>query len=305
MQCVESKKSQRSNEAVKVTYFGSIANIVLTAVKFAAGIFGGSKAMLADAVHSLSDFASDIVVIISFIIAKQPEDRSHDYGHGKFETLAAVIIGILLFFVGGGLLISGIKSIIDYLNGAVISRPRFIALAAAGLSIVVKEILFQYTKKKSKDLKSSTLLANAWHHRSDALSSVGALIGIGGAIFLGEKWRILDPAAGVIVSIFILKAAFDIVLSNVNELMEASLSDEIEIEILDTIKSVKGANFPHRLRTRKIGDSIAIDVHIMVNPNLTIVEGHNISTAVEKKLEEKYGEDSFISTHIEPLPEKE
>lgn len=299
-----SKKELRSKKAIRVTYIGSIVNIILTIFKFAAGILGGSRAMLADAVHSLSDFITDIVVIASFVVSKQPEDKGHDYGHGKFETLAAAFVGILLLAVGAGLIFSGSKTVFLYFQGGELTRPGWIALAAAAVSILFKELLFYYTKYQAEKIDSSVLLANAWHHRSDSLSSIGTLAGISGAFFLGAKWKILDPIAAIVVSFFILKAAWEILYSSVNELLEASLCEKTEIEILDLIKSVDGVSLPHRLRTRKIGDTIAIDVHIMVDPDLTVYEGHKISTDVEKRLENKYGSECFISIHIEPLPKE-
>ncbi len=293
--------SKRGSTAIKVTYIGSVVNIILTGCKLFAGFAGNSRAMIADAVHSLSDFATDIVVILSFFISEKPEDESHSYGHGKFETLASVIIGLALFAVGLGIIYSSSSAIFDYFNGIPIQKPGIIAIAAAAVSILSKEALYQYTKVYAVKLNSSAMLANAWHHRSDAFSSIATLIGISASVFFGEKFRICDPIAGIAVSFFIIKVAFDIAKDSFNELMEASLSKETEKEILEIISNVNGAQNPHKLRTRKIGNKIAVDVHINVNAELNIVEAHNIATEVEKALFEKHGEDIFVNVHIEPF----
>ncbi len=295
---VEEKRASKANY---VTWIGFITNLILTVFKLFAGIYGRSNAMIADAVHSLSDFATDIVVIVSFRIVKKPIDKEHDYGHGKFETLATAIIGIALFAVGVGILYNGSSNIYaSCIKAKKIEQPGIIAFIAAFISIIIKEWLYRFTIKSGKEINSTAVIANAWHHRSDAFSSIGTLIGIGGAIILGEKWRILDPIAGVIVSFFILKVAYDISLNSFKELLEESLDDNIEQEILSIITTESGALNPHNLRTRKIGNNVAIEVHIRVKNHLSIVEAHNIAHAIEMKLKLKFGMQSFISIHTEP-----
>ena len=257
--------------------------------------------MVADAVHSLSDFVTDVIVIVFVRISGRPEDESHDYGHGKYETLATAIIGLILFFVGLGILFNGVKSIIGVINGKYLEAPGMLALVAAVLSIILKELLYRYTIYKGKKLNSSSVVANAWHHRSDALSSIGTFIGIGGAIWLGEKWRILDPLAAIVVSVFIMKVAFQLLKPCVDELLESSLSAETENKILDIILSFSEVSAPHHLRTRRIGNNIAIEVHIRMDGNMSLVEAHSLATQIEKRLKEEFGEGTHIGIHMEPL----
>jgi len=294
----------RSKTALRVTWIGLAVNCLLTAVKFAAGVLGRSQAMIADSLHSLSDLASDIVVLFGFKLADRPIDETHDYGHGKFETLATVIIGLLLLFAGTGILYAGIKNITGIINGTVNTMPGWVAFFGALLSIIVKEWLYQITIKKGKEIKSNALIANAWHHRTDALSSVGALLGIGGAILLGGKWRLLDPAAAAIVALLIIKVGFSIVKKSVNELLDASLCPDTEKLILSIIHNTAGVKDSHQLRTRALGNSIAIDIHVQVNQTLNIKKAHDISTNVEKALRKHFGQGTFISIHIEPFNNK-
>lgn len=295
-----SKNNSRSAKANKVTWTGLYVNIVLTLLKLAAGIFGRSSAMIADAFHSFSDFATDIVVLLGFRIIDKPRDKSHDYGHGKAETLTSAIIGSALFIVGLKILWSGLFRVFKFYHGQEIPEPGWIAFFAAIISIISKEWLYRYTVKTGLGINSQAVIANAWHHRSDAFSSIGTMIGIGGAIALGQRWHVLDPAAAVVVSFFIIKTAIFISAAGFNELMEASLSDETENKILNIIRTVPGVNDPHDIKTRRIGNYIAIDIHIEVDKNLSVEEGHDISTRVEDKIKEKFGNGTFISVHIEP-----
>lgn len=294
-------KSPRVMMANKVTWVGLFVNIVLTLFKLVSGISGNSAAMIADAFHSLSDFATDIVVLLGFQIVDRPVDKTHDYGHGKVETLTSGIIGAVLLAVGLKILWMGACRIYGVWQGHVIVRPGWIALCAAVISIAAKECLYRYTVKTGKEINSPAVIANAWHHRSDALSSVATMLGIGGAILLGEKWRVLDPIAAVAVSFFIVKAAVVILSGSFNELTEASLSDDVEDEILEIIRAIPGVKYPHNIRTRRIGNYIAVDVHIKVANDLNIVEAHNISTKVENAVKKSFGGETFMSVHVEPL----
>ena len=201
---------ERNKEIYKVTMVGGVVNVVLLLFKFVAGIVGHSSAMVADAVHSLSDFVTDIIVLVFVRISGKPKDKDHDYGHGKYETLAMTIIGVALLIVAVGIEYSGLSKIIVWAQGGELVAPGMLALWAALLSIVLKEAVFRYSMIEARKLNSQAVEANAWHHRSDALSSVGTTIGIGGAIFLGQRWTVLDPVASIIVGLFIMKVSIDL-----------------------------------------------------------------------------------------------
>lgn len=297
---MESEKSSREKGIYKVTIVGSVVNFLLLVFKFFAGITGHSAAMLADAVHSLSDFITDIVVIVFVRIAGKPEDKGHDYGHGKYETLATAIIGLLLLCVGFGIFWNGASSIYTFLQGGQLESPGVVALVAALVSIVSKEILYQYTVIQGKKLNSQAVVANAWHHRSDALSSIGTAIGIGGAILLGDHWRVLDPIAAVVVSFFIMKVSVQLLISCVDELLEKSLPDDVEKEIEQTVLSFPGVSQPHHLRTRRIGSYYAIEIHVRMDGKITLEEAHGTATAIENKLKEMFGKGTHVGIHVEP-----
>lgn len=297
---MESEKSSREKGIYKVTIVGSIVNFLLLVFKFFAGIAGHSAAMLADVVHSLSDFITDIVVIVFVRIAGKPEDKGHDYGHGKYETLATAIIGLLLLCVGFGIFWNGASSIYTFLRGGQLESPGVVALVAALVSIVSKEILYQYTVIQGKKLNSQAVIANAWHHRSDALSSIGTAIGIGGAILLGDHWRVLDPVAAVVVSFFIMKVSVRLLIPCVDELLEKSLPEDVEKEIEQTVLSFPGVSQPHHLRTRRIGNYYAIELHVRMDGKITLEEAHSTATAIENKLKEMFGKGTHVGIHVEP-----
>ena len=297
---MESEKSSREKGIYKVTIVGSIVNFLLLVFKFFAGIAGHSAAMLADAVHSLSDFITDIVVIVFVRIAGKPEDKGHDYGHGKYETLATAIIGLLLLCVGFGIFWNGASSIYTFLQGGQLESPGVVALVAALVSIVSKEILYQYTVIQGKKLNSQAVVANAWHHRSDALSSIGTAIGIGGAILLGDHWRVLDPIAAVVVSFFIMKVSVQLLIPCVDELLGKSLPYDVEKEIEQTVLSFPGVSQPHHLRTRRIGSYYAIEIHVRMDGKITLEEAHGTATAIENKLKEMFGKGTHVGIHVEP-----
>ena len=289
----------REKEVYKVTLWGSLVNVVLVVFKFVAGIVGHSSAMIADAVHSVSDFATDIIVLAFVRISHKPKDKSHDYGHGKFETLATTLIGIALFAVAVGIFIDGAKKIMVWAKGGELPQPGWLALAAALVSIVLKELTFQYTKRKAEQLDSQAMKANAWHHRSDALSSIGTAIGIGGAILLGERWTVLDPIASIAVGALIVKVAVDLLKNGMDELMEKSLPEEVENEILDIVRHVPGVKEPHDLCTRRIGNHYAIEMHILMDGDIPLKEAHDKATEMERLLKERYGEETHISIHVD------
>ncbi|MDD3910966.1 MAG: cation diffusion facilitator family transporter [Bacteroidales bacterium] len=297
----EKLRIERNTEASKVTWLGFWVNMLLSVGKILAGIFGRSGAMLADGIHSLSDFITDVIVLVFMKISSKNTDQTHDYGHGKFETFATFIISVALFAVAILLMISGAKKIIASLMGNVIDKPGYIALIAAAVSIISKDWLFRKTRAVGEKINSQAVIANGWHHRSDAFSSVGTLIGISGAIFLGAQWRILDPIASIIVSVFIIGVAIKLLRPAVEELTDASLSDSVEEEIASIVKSVEGVDGMHNMKTRKSGNGYIIDVHIKVDPNMTVIKAHDeIASKIEDLLREKFGPQTQTSIHVEP-----
>ncbi len=292
---------EREKQIYKVTLMGSVGNLALLIFKLIAGVVGHSSAMIADAVHSLSDFVTDIVVLIFVRISVKPQDASHDYGHGKFETIATFLVGLALMMAAVGIIVPGVQKLILWWNGADLAAPGWIALWAALVSIAVKELLYQMTVRKGKMLNSQLMVANAWHHRSDALSSVGAAIGIGGAIWLGQRWTMLDPLASVVVGLMLIKVVWDLLKTSMNELTEGSLSEETEQEIMEIITAVPGIQQPHNLRTRRIGNRIAIEAHIRMDGGMSLNEAHEQATAVERKLKERFGSSTYVSIHMEPM----
>lgn len=291
---------ERNKEIYKVTLVGGAVNVVLLVFKFVAGILGHSAAMVADAVHSLSDFVTDVIVLVFVRISSKPKDKSHDYGHGKYETLAMTIIGVALLAAAIGIIYGGAVKIADWQGGQQLEAPGMLALWAALLSIVLKEAVYRYSMVKARQLNSQAVEANAWHHRSDALSSVGTAIGIGGAIFLGQRWTVLDPVASVIVGAFIVKVAVELLRRGIGDLLEQSLPDEIESEILQLAATVEGIAEPHDLRTRRIGNHYAIELHILVDGDIPLREAHDRASEVEELLKSHYGEDTHVVVHVEP-----
>lgn len=291
----------REHRIYFVTLMGSVVNIVLLVFKFMAGILGGSAAMIADAVHSLSDFMTDIVVLLFVKISSKPEDKDHDYGHGKYETLATSLIGVALLCVGLYIFYSGAYRTWAAFKGAPIEQPGIVALWAALFSIVMKEWTYRFTAKVGKEVQSQAVVANAWHHRSDALSSIGTAVGIGGAIFLGEDWAVLDPIAAVVVSIFIIRTAAMLVSGSLDELLEKSLPDDEERQIEEIVHSEPEVSGMHNLCTRRIGNRIAIEMHLRMPGEISLNESHAHATNIERKLRSHFGERTHINIHVEPL----
>ena len=290
----------REKEIYKVTLVGSAGNLVLLTFKFVAGVLGNSSAMMADAVHSLSDFFTDLIVLLFVKVSAKPQDESHDYGHGKFETIATLFIGLALVGAAIGIIVSGALKFAHWLGGETLEVPGKLALWAALISILVKEALYQYTAARGKKLNSPAVVANAWHHRSDALSSIGAAIGIGGAILLGERWAVLDPLASIVVGGMLLKVAWDLLKGSLGELTDQSLPAQEESEIVDIITSFPEVSEPHHLRTRRIGNRVAIEIHIRMDGDLPLKEAHDTVTAIERKLKERFGPETLITIHMEP-----
>ena len=281
---MSSEAEIRKRKIYRVTFVGFVVNLVLSVLKLAAGIVGRSGAMVADAVHSFSDLATDVVVIAFARISAKPRDDGHDYGHGKYETLATIIISLALGIVGAGILAGSIRDIRIVVDGGLLPRPGLVALVAAGVSIVVKEILYCYTVREGRAVDSPSVVANAWHHRSDALSSLGTLVGIACAYFLGQKWRIADPIAALVVAVFIFKVAFDLVRTGLNELLERSLPADVEEEILRIVTADPEVCQPHNLRTRRIGAAIAVEVHVRMDGAMTVARSHALTVDIERRL---------------------
>ena len=291
----------REKEIYKVTLVGSIGNAILLTFKFVAGIVGHSSAMIADAVHSLSDFVTDILVLVFVSISAKPQDQSHDYGHGKFETIASFLIALALMAAATGIVVSGIQKLLSWLDGNDLKAPGWIALWAALLSIIIKELLYQYTMRSGRKLDSQVMIANAWHHRSDALSSIGAAIGIGLAIGLGQRWTVFDPLASIVVGLMLVKVAYELLKTSIGELTECSLPAETENEIIEIIQSFNDVVQPHNLRTRRIGNRIAIEVHVRMDGQLPLYVVHERATTIEQKLKERFGATTHVSLHMEPV----
>lgn len=291
----------RQKETYRVTIAGSIINILLLAFKFAAGILGHSAAMIADAIHSLTDFVTDAIVLVFVRLGSKPTDHDHDYGHGKYETLASAIIGVSLLVVGMMICYSGVTKTYHAMCGEPLQQPGFIALAAAVASVVLKEWAYRFTVRVGRRCHSEAVVANAWHHRSDALSSVGTTVGIGGAIILGEKWAVLDPLTAIVVSFFIMKAAWSVLSKAVGELTDGSLPKETEDEIEKIVSEDKDVSVVHNLCTRRIGNRIAIEMHVRMPGETSLYMAHHHATEIEKRLKQRFGADTHISIHLEPV----
>lgn len=294
------KVQDRERRIARVTITGSVVNLLLSVGKILAGIFGHSAAMVADGIHSVSDLASDIVVLVFVRISSKGEDSDHDYGHGKFETLGTLIVSLILVVIAAQLMASGVHTIIDVISGETIPAPGYIALIAAVVSIVLKEWLYRYTVAAGKKLDSPVVVANAWHHRSDAMSSVGSLAGIGGAILLGNSWTVLDPIASCCISVAIFVVAVKMAVPSIKELLDVSLPDDMEQNIISVASSVDGVIDIHGLKTRRNGPSIVMEAHVVVDPSISVVKAHDIATEVEDAVKARFGQETQISIHIEP-----
>ena len=291
----------REQEIYRVTILGSVVNVLLTALKFTAGFLGASAAMIADAVHSLSDLLTDFVVLLMVRVSSKPADRNHEYGHGKYETLATAIVALALLVAGGVLLAEGVEKIVAALRGETLPMPGRIALWAALISIGAKELIYQLTMRVSRRVQSTALEANAWHHRTDALSSVATAIGIGGALLFGGQWAILDPIAAVAVSVFILIAAAKLLLGAIQELLEKSLPEEVEKQIGELVAEDEALSEMHHLRTRRVGNVYSIEMHLRMPGNVSLYEAHQHSVALEERLRERFGEGTMVTIHLEPF----
>lgn len=284
----------------KVTYVGFWINFALVAIKLVFGYWGHSDALVADGYHSLSDFVTDFIVIIFVGVAYKKADADHPYGHGKYETIASVLIGVILFFIALFIAYEGVVLIEKSFHGFKIPIPSWYTIIVALISILAKEFCYQYTYRIGNKIDSSILIANAWHHRSDAVTSVATLIGVSGIWLLGDQWAILDPICAIIISVFIAISAYKISKPSLNELLEVSLPQKQNNTILNIILKENGVKKVHNLRTRRNGHSYIIDVNIHVDPDITVRAAHEIATNIENSLHTNFEKDCIIYVHVEP-----
>jgi cation diffusion facilitator family transporter len=293
---------ERTSQANRVTWLSVVVNTVLTLMKFVAGLLGHSSALVADALHSASDFATDFAVLVGMRLARRPQDGDHPYGHGKYETLAAVIVGVALAAVGICISFHAGHTLVEaWWWGTYPSRPTLFALWAAIVSIVVKEALYQVTVRVARETKNDALLANAWHHRSDALSSIGTAVGAGVAACFGGAWVLFDAIAAAFVGVVLLKIAWEIVRDSLDKLMEQGMSLEETAQIFELVHAVPGISEPHHLRSRRVGTVAVIELHFRVDPEMTVREGHGLASQVEQHLRVAFGHDAIVTVHVEPL----
>jgi cation diffusion facilitator family transporter len=267
----------KNNPGVRVILVGALANLLLAALKIAGGILGRSTAMVADGIHSLSDLLTDGVVLFTHKIGQLPADENHPYGHGRAETIGATLVGAVIIVAGIGLAYESWNIIAT----DAFRTPLIPAALAALVSIIINEVLFRYTRTAGEKANSPSLVANAWHHRSDAISSVAALIGIGGAM---AGYPIMDPIAAMVVSVMIAKVGYDIAFSGLSDLMDTALSEKETRRIEKMINSLPGVIHTHNLRTRRIGGDVLMDVHILVDHEASVTEGHHIAESVRREL---------------------
>lgn len=285
---------ERAKVARSVGRTTIIANTVLTLVKLLAGIFSRSGAMISDAAHSASDVLSTVIVLIGVRLASKEADREHPFGHERYESVAAIVLAVILFSTG---LLIGVEGLRKIVSREELSVPGPLALAAAVVSIIVKEVMYRYTARAAKAIDSDALMADAWHHRSDALSSVGALVGIGGAM-LG--FRYLDPAASIVISVFVLKAAVDIFRDASEKTIDTSADEKTEAAIIDAVSAVEGVKHIDLLLTREFGSRIYVELEIAVDGEMPLREAHAIAEAAHDKVESAFPQVKHVFVHVNP-----
>lgn len=290
----------RFAKAEFAAWVGIVGNLGLALLKGIVGVLANSKALIADAAHSASDVAGSIAVLIGLKAAKLPPDEDHPYGHGKAESIAAIIVSILLIIVGVEIGLSAIKSLIY----GVSEPPRSFALIVIVISIVIKEVMFQYKYRLGRKLGSQALIANAWEHRSDVYSSIAAFVGVGGAVmgawFDVPQFYYLDPAAGLFVSLLVLKMGYKLVMESIHNTMDHVLHQEDAEELLKTVQRVPGVITVDDLRAREHGHYVVVDVKISVNPRITVMEGHDIAKSVKHQLMSRFIHVSDVFIHVNP-----
>lgn len=277
------------------------SNLFLTVLKFIAGFVGHSAAMMADGAHSLSDILTDIILLFGVQLGSKPADKDHPYGHARIETLCALFIALFLLFVATSIFFASLKEIIQFAKGNVLPTPGFIALVMAFISVVIKEIMYQYSVKVGRKINSLAVIANAWHHRSDAFSSLAALIGIGGAILLGGRWTFLDPLVALFISILIFIMGLRMSKTSIDEIIDRALPEEEIKRIKKIALSIEGIKNPHAIKTRRSSYRIFIDLHIDIAKETSFVEAHEKTSLLEKELKKTYGHTAVIIVHAEPV----
>lgn len=294
----DSDNKRHVSEVRRVTLVGLVINLALSALKFAAGILGNSQAVVADAVHSLSDTVSDVAILVGVKFWSKPPDECHPHGHRRIEFLVTIFIGLLLAAVALGLSYNAIAT----LHQAQARPPKTIAFLAAVLSIFIKEILYRWTISKGREIKSTALIANAWHHRSDGLSSIPAAVAVAGAALV-PGLTFLDHLGAIVVSMFILQAAWKIVRPSLEQLVDRGAPEEIRCGIEQLAFATPGVQEVHAIRTRHIGSGLEVDLHILVDPALSVEEGHQISEEVKRRLIEYVSDVVDVVVHLEPYEE--
>lgn len=289
----------RNHQEKQCALVGMASDVGLSALKIVTGIFGHSTAILADGIHSISDTVTDALVYAMVRLSGKGVDQRYRYGRGKYETLAAFLISIILVVVAVGLMTGAVGDVWTALNGGTLERPHNIALIVGIIAVAVKEGLYHYTRIKGNQTGSAALKAYAWHHRADALSTAATLLGVAGAMFLGERWRVLDPLAAIAVSVLILVLAYRMGRPAVEELLEVSLPQNEQDTISAIVKGTPGVKAFHNLRTRRNGSLSVVDMHIKVDGNLSVSESHDITRAIEQQLSNALGE-VMTNIHVEP-----
>ena len=287
---------QRNRQVRRITWFGLILNIFLTALKFAAGVFGHSQAMIADAVHSVSDFGTDLVLLLGIRAWSKPRDRQHPFGHERIETLIALFMGIFLALVGIWIVQDSLRGI----EKAHLDQPHLIAIIAAAISIVSKEAMYHWTRHVGRKTSSMALMANAWHHRSDALSSLPAGLAVAGAILLSDRWAFLDHIGALVVCVFLFHASYKIIVPAIAELLDAVPKSHVPAELVEVIAQTPGVLFAHNVRVRSAGARALADAHIEVDPNISVTAGHDIAELVKQRVLDQLPEVAEITIHVEP-----
>jgi len=288
------------SSGLRVTWIGLVVNVLLVVFKLWAGTISRSQALVADAVHSLSDIFSDVVVLLGLKWARKDEDDTHPYGHARIETISSMVVGLLLVLVGVGIAYKATMSIYNH----DVSRPGPIAIFAAATSILLKEAMFWYTRLVGMRLKSPLLIANAWHHRSDALSSVAVLLGVT-AVYVNPNWHLADAYAALVVTFFIVKVGLNLTWLAFKELADTAPDEAIVARLTEDVRAVHGVRQVHDLRARHSGTQIFVELHIVVDPELTVREGHDIAREVKARLLAKFTEVTRVIIHVDPELQEE
>ena len=286
---------QDTHQVRRITWIGLVINVGLSGLKFVVGVVGASQAVIADAFHSLSDLATDVVVLFGVKYWSVPPDEEHPYGHRRIEALITAVIGLVLAGVGVGIGYKAISTVRDLH----VRQPGWVAATGPALSIVLKELLYQWTVAIGRRVKSSAVIANAWHHRSDAMSSVPALL----AVILSRynpEWAFLDHVGALIVALFILKVSWDIVMPSLGELIDRGATLQDRVRIRQIVRDVAGVRSLHAVRTRRFGSHLHVDLHVLVDPELSVRAGHDISEEVKRALMEREPRVLDVVVHLEP-----